>query len=275
MTFITRLVLLLFTVCLTPAYADVYDKPLSVKKMQLRRHDPENPAARHELTCYSYPGYTVKENNDSNQKGAILSIVKGSALPCREAREPGEYVLPADVWSGYYAGAKSGYVFVDADDGFNSGMGFIVLRVADNKKVFEDVYQNKIESITMKDGVPQIRYRRVYASDCSILADGAGCAASISRETGVSEDLLAICNKGYRAVRLWEARARCTQKGRKDEACIAKESEICADDVPDRTPSVVVYEVEADLHESIAANRPLAGPSLKALGNAMACRPAD
>jgi hypothetical protein len=269
--------LLLFVACLAPAHADVYDKPLSIKKIHLRG-DPQEPGARRELTCYSYPAYMIKQLDFGEvgaERLAILPTLESKPATCREAKEPEEYVLPPEMWSGYFAGAKSGYAFFTASDGINGGMGFIVLRLADRKKLFEDVYKKHFEAIDVLDGVPLIRYQRVYAGTCSVVTDGASCAESIAHETGVTRESLAICAKGYRAAQEALARERCKADGKTDAPCIAKESDIIKNQKWDASPTVIVYEAQLDLHETTASDRPPAGASIKALGNALACRPSD
>ena len=272
MILLTRLLpLFLFAATIAPAHAEVYDKPLSVKKLRLRG-DPQNPTLKHELTRHAYAGYTVKQI-DYGEIGAerlsILPAAGAKARPCREAMEAGETELPAEMWSGYFAGVKSGYAFFTADDGVNGGMGFIVLRLSDQKKLFEDAYLGNLKSIEERDGLPLLRYQRVYSAKCSVITDGAGCAASIAHETGVTKESLAICAKGYRKAQDDLARDRCKAEGQSGVACIAKEAGIIKEQKWDASPTVVVYEVEADLHGTAT------GPTIKAQGNALSCYPAD
>jgi hypothetical protein len=259
------------------AWADVYDKPSAIKKL-LVHGDAQDPSARHEISCYIYPTYTIKQLNYGEVGAERLSILPtpdGKAVPCRQAKEADEYVLPPETWSGYFDGVKAGYAFFTASDGANGGMGFIVLRLADKKKLFEDAYEKSFESITVHDGVPVIRYRRVYAGNCSVVTDGASCADAIARETGVTKASLGICTSGYRALQQSLARERCKADGKSDAACIKQESDVITKQKWDASPTVIVYEAELDLHETTAPDRPVGAPSIKALGNALSCRPAD
>ncbi len=265
------------TILSAPACADVFDKPLSVKKARLPA-DPQDPSTKREISCYSYPTYTIKQL-DFGEVGAerlsVLPTPDGKAASCRQAKEAGEYVLPPEMWSGYFAGAKAGYAFFTASDGANGGMGFIVLRLADKKKLFEDAYDKSLESIDVHDGVPLIRYRRVYAGSCSVVTEGASCADSIARETGVTKASLAICASGYRTAQESLARERCKADGKSDAACIKQEADVITKQKWAASPSVIVYEAALDLHETTAPDRPIGAPSIKALGNALSCRPAD
>ncbi len=264
---------------MSPAWADadVYDKPLAIKKVHLPR-DPQDPSGKRELACYSYPAYTIKQL-DFGEVGAerlsVLPAVDGKVAPCRQAKESDEYVLPPEMWSGYFAGAKAEYAFFTASDGVNGGMGFIVVRLADKKKLFEDVYEKNFSSITLRDGVPLLHYRRVHAADCSAVTDGVTCMQAIARATGVAQASLAMCAKGYKSAAESLARERCKADGKNDAACLARELAVIRKQKWDASPSVVVYEVETDLHESAAPDRPLPGPSIKPLGDALSCRPAD
>ena len=259
------------------AWADIYDKPLTVKKLHVRG-DAKDPSTKHEIHCYGYSTYTIKQL-DFGEVGAerlsVLPTPAGKAAPCRQDKEADEYVLPPEMWSGYFSGAKAGYAFFTASDGANGGMGFIVLRLADKKKLFEDAYEKNLESIDVHDGVPVIRYRRVYAGNCSVVADGASCAESIARETGVAKTSLGICANGYRTAQESLARERCKADGKSDAACIKLESDVIKKQKWDASPSVIVYQAELDLHETTAPDRPIGAPSIKALGNALSCHPAD
>ena len=259
------------------AHAEVFDKPLAVKKVRLPA-DPQFPAARREAACYSYPGYTIKQL-DFGEVGAerlsVLPTPEGKPAPCREAKEPGEYVLPPETWSGYFAGVRSGYAFFTASDGANGGMGFIVLRVADKKVLFEDAYEKVLESADLSNGALLIRYRRVHAGNCSVVTNGASCADSIARETGVARSSLGICQAGYRSAQETLARERCKADGKSDAACRAREMDVIRKQKWEASPTVIVYEAQLDLHETVAPDHPVGAPTVKALGNALACRPAD
>ena len=118
--------------------AGLFDKPAKVAKVPLPA-DPLNPQAKPVVTCSYFKDFAVKEIN-RGEVGAELSIIPlsggGEAYKCREAAAPGE--IATKDWSGYFKGAKGAYVFFDAEDGHNGGMGFAIFGGADGKKLFDD-----------------------------------------------------------------------------------------------------------------------------------------
>jgi len=116
----------------------LFDKPVKVVRHALP-HDPDNPQAKAELRCSYYPHFMVKEI-DLGEPGAdqlsILPIAAGKSRDCKRANASDEIVVKE--WSGYLGGVKGEYIFWDADDGWNGGLGFAVT-TADGKKLFDDV----------------------------------------------------------------------------------------------------------------------------------------
>ena len=257
--------------------AEGFDKPLQVQTKRLKA-DPEYPGEKHVASCYSYPGYMVKQL-DFGEVGAerlsIIALAAGANASCDQSKAPGEYVIPPETWSGYFAGAKGGYAFFNADDGVNDGMGFIVLRVEDKKKIFEDVREKSFHSMELHDGVPLVRYRRVYSASCSVPVDGASCIDAIVRDTGVSKASLGLCAQGYRQAEESLARERCKAQSKTTGSCMTQEMALLHKQKWDASPSVISYEVELDLHEIAAKDKPLPAAQIKPLGDALACRPAD
>ncbi|HEY8027364.1 MAG TPA: hypothetical protein VIF60_22665, partial [Burkholderiaceae bacterium] len=204
---------------------------------------------------------------------AIAPSTNGKVRPCSETQESDEYVIPVETWSGYFAGAKSGFAFFTAEDGVNSGTGFMVLRIADKKKLLEDSTEHGFENIELKAGVPVVHYRRVYSAKCSVVAGGASCIDTIAGATGVSKASLASCEPGYRQAKESLARERCKIKAKPDQQCMARELEVIRGQKWDAAPSVVSYAVELELRLANSG----AGPAfvIKPAGGALACHPAD
>ena len=247
----------------------LYDQPLEIRHVSLKP-DPVNPQAKREVSCFTYPHFVVKQV-DFGEVGAdrlsITPAAPGKTVPCRQAKERNEYVIPSDSWSGYFRGVKSDYAFFDAADGTNGGLGFMVLRVSGRKKLFEDTAEKGIQSLEIKDGTLKLRYQRVFASGCSVVTGGPACRDSIAKDTGVASGSLSSCVDGYQAAKEEMAKMRCDFQLSKDDACVKEELKRINEQKWDDAPTVIVYEVEAGLGR--------APPVIKPLSDALACRPSD
>ncbi len=246
-----------------------YDQPLGARHVNLKP-DPHNPQVKREVSCFTYPHFVVKQVDFGEVGAERLSIIPaapGAAPPCRQAKERNEYVIPADAWSGYFEGVKSDHAFFRAADGTNGGLGFMVFRVSDRKKLFEDTAQKGIQSLEIKDGILSLRYQRVFASTCSAVTSGSACRDTIAAQTGVAGGSLESCAGGYRAAKEEMAKERCDDQPAKGDACIEKELKHLDAQKWDDAPTVIVYEVEVSLGG--------ASPVIKPLGDALACRPSD
>ncbi len=247
----------------------LYDQPLQTRRVSLKQ-DPLNPQAKKSVSCFSYPGFIVKQVDLGEVGADRLSIIPaspGKTPQCRQAKERNEYVIPAESWSGYFAGVRSDYAFFVASDGIDGGLGFMVFRVSDRKKLFEDVAEKGIQSIEIKDRALNLRYQRVFASSCSVVTGGPACQEMIVKEAGVSGGSLLSCANSYQAAKEEMAKMRCEAQSAKDNACFEKELKIIDEQKWDDAPTVIVYEVEAELGG--------ASPVIKPLSDALACRPSD
>jgi hypothetical protein len=227
------------------AASPLFDKAVKVVRVPLPR-DPQNPQAKARVSCFYYPTVMVKEI-DLGEKGAEqLSIVPnaGGAPACQRAQAADEKVI-AD-WSGYFKGVKGGYVFFDADDGWNDGVGFAIFAAADGKKVFEDVTR-KLHAVDAAAGGITLRYLRVYGATCSLAADKAACWAQIKRDTGLAGASPPDCAGAYK---------------REQERIPAMAQQALAD------PTVIDYEATAALTADAQKITPVSG-------KAIACRPAE
>ena len=101
-----------------------------------------------------------------------LRVVSGNAMPCRDATEANEYVIPSDSWSAYFKGVKAAYAFFEAPDGINGGLGFMVLRVYDRKPLFQDTAQHGLQSIEIQEGISRLCYQSVFQGSCSVVSAG-------------------------------------------------------------------------------------------------------
>ena len=247
----------------------LYEKPLRVRHTALKP-DPLNPQAKRIVSCYDYEHFVVKQIDFGEVGADSLSVVpveKGVEFPCREAREPGEYVIPGDTWSGYFEGAKSDRLFFTAADGINGGLGFMVFSATGKKKLFEDVAAKGLQAIETEGEILRLRYQRVFASKCSVVTGGAACREAIAKETGVAAESLSLCAGGYQAAKKQMAVMRCESEKTARSSCVEKELKLIEAQNWDAAPTVIVYDV--------AVSRSGAAVVIKPVGDALACRPSD
>ncbi|MFY9639444.1 MAG: hypothetical protein WCD20_02315 [Rhodomicrobium sp.] len=208
--------------------AGLFDKPAKVTKVPLAA-DPQNPQSKPMLSCFYFANFAVKQIDRGEVGAEQLSVVPlGGAEPyqCREANIAGEKVVDVKEWSGYFKGVKGNYVFFDADDGLNGGLGFAVFDASDGKKLFEDTTKG-LHAIKLTPAGMVLKYTRVYAPGCSLFADAAGCWAKVKQGTGLTQASPPDCAAAYKAE---EKR----MKGSSHSAA--------------SVPSVVQYEVETVLN---------------------------
>lgn len=235
--FVIRLAVLVAAFSAASAAVDVFDKPIDKKVIALPA-DPANPQAKPNRSCFSYPGFVVKQI-DLGEKGAEeLSIAANATAGC-QAKIAGEVIIKSDDWAGYFLGAKGPFIFFNADDGLNGGLPFAVFAPT-GKKLFEDSRQgDAFKSIAVTAGALVMRYRRVWLAPCSLMADAKGCWKTIMTKTSLSEAAQPDCSKAYR-----DEMAR-TPK-------FAKE-------IP-KLKSVIAYNVEARYGGGKLTFKPEAGP---------------
>jgi len=213
--------------------ASLFDKPLKTVKVPLAP-DPGNPSAKPYIACFHYYGFMVKQIDLGEVGAAQLSIVPiaGTQEPnCVKENVAGEMVVDVKEWSGYFKGVKGDYVFFDADDGINGGLGFAVYKRQDGKKLFDDAAKSW-QAIELKRTELHLRYIRTYTGSCSIFADAAGCWEKIKQSTGIQQNP-PECSAAYRA----------EQKRMQGDKTITA-GQIAA------IPTVIDYEVETVLEEA-------------------------
>ena len=236
--------------CAAAAAPSPFDTPLKVARVALPR-DPEFPQANPKVSCFYFPRFMVKEI-DMGEVGAnqlsILPTPSGSSkTTCRQANGPDERVVDAKDWSGYFGGVKGDYVIFSGDDGWNGGMGFAVYRAATGKKLFDDAYKTRFQSLEASPSGLTLRYLRVYAAQCSLNADAAGCWRQVRQETGLAGAAPPDCAALY---------AREVRRTPREAA------QVRAD------PTVVDYPVTVTIQGG-------AKTLTRASGEAAGCRPAD
>ena len=233
---------------LTARAAALFDKPEEVVRVPLPR-DPQNPQAKARLSCIYFSRFMVKEV-DLGEKGAeqlsILPLAGDRKPVCRRQNAADERVVAADDWSGYFKGVKGDFVFFDADDGWNDGIGFAVVAAASGKKLFDDVAKS-IAAVTLSaDGV-SVRYVRVFGASCSLKADPALSWQQVRRDTALADAAPPDCNA------LYEKEQRRTP---------AAAQQVIAD------PTIIDYEAVATITTDANKLAPVSG-------TALGCRPAE
>jgi hypothetical protein len=223
----------------------VFDKPAEVVKIPLAP-DPLNPQAKPMLSCFYFRGFAVKQI-DRGEVGAerlsLLPIAAGEKPACAEDKAANEIVVDGVEWSGYFKGVKGDYVFFDAADGWNSGVGFAIF-AASGKKLLEDVGMG-FRAIELADATIALKYRRVYGAKCSLFADPPGCWSAIRQETGLTQPSPPDCAAAYKS---------------EQKRTPASAQEVAAD------PTVIFYEVDTVLTGG--------APRISAAPGKISCEPA-
>ena len=244
----------------------VFDPPLNIKTQLF----PETKdAGKTTLTCGYYPHFMVKQIDEGEVGAFQLSIVPvtgGVNPPCQRDNLPTEKVVKPDDWSGYFKGVKGDFVFFDAEDGVNGGLGFAVFTTGAGK-LFEDSAMGNLESATLDGGTLILRYTRVFAGECSDPLEGAKCWERIAAAAGIDKSAKPDCAAGYAKIKNDNAKSYCDQDNDKSPECIATHLKEFDVQHWDEAPSMVTYRVETML----GAGK----PAVKTLSVALSCGPAD
>ncbi len=188
---------LMLPVCAGAMAADVFDKPLDKQVVKLPA-DSDNPQAKPKRSCFTYPGFMVKEV-DLGEVGAdelsITPISKGGQKPFCGAKTANEIVIKGDDWSGYFEGVKGDFVFFTAEEGVNGGMLFAVFSGGNGKKLFEELAGTELfravgrrHDHALSQGA-QIALLAVRRSQRVLAEDHGGDAARGCREAGLQQRL--------------------------------------------------------------------------------------
>ena len=253
------------------AAAEVFDTPVTVVHAKTPLKHPE-PGQKHILTCFYYPGLRVKQL-DLGEVGAaqlaLLPLKPGAPrIACKESSEPGEIVIPGKEWSGYFDGVKGDWAFFTAEDGTNGGLGFAVFDGHTGRKLFEDLAVGKLRAAEPTPTGLRLRYRRAVAGKCSIPAAGDKCWTQIvATLPGVPATPVPGCKTGYLKAKTAMARGRCEAQSSKTPACFEREMKILDEQRWDEAPSVIGYDVVAEVGSAAAVTKPA--------GGTLSCWPSD
>jgi hypothetical protein len=247
--------------------SSVFDPPLDTQKKAVPAMKDKPKAT---LTCSYYPHFMVKQIDEGEVGAAQLSIVPSDTLhkaPCQRANMATEKVIDPRDWSGYFEGVKGDYVFFNAEDGVNGGLGFAVFST-DGKKVLEDVALGDLASAAIDGATLTLRYKRNFAGDCSAPHAGEACWTKIAAATGLDPHAPPDCAAGYTKAKNELAKGRCEADKKPVAACMPAALKEIEAQHWDEANSIVVYDVETVVAPGQAA-------SIKPLGAASACHPSD
>jgi hypothetical protein len=253
----------------TAAGADVFDKPLLTVHVNTPVAHPD-PGQKHELTCFYYRGLRVKQL-DLGEVGAaqlaLLPLQPGARrIACKEKSAPGEIVIPASQWSGYFAGVKGDWAFFRAEDGTDGGLGFAVFDGHTGRKLFDDLAIGNIGAAAATARGLQLHYRRAVAGKCSIPAAGSRCWSQIvATLPGLPATPIPDCAAGYLKTKTAMARDRC--QAQSSTTCFATQMHLLDAQHWNDAPSVVAYDAVADIGPS--------GIAIKPAGGTLSCWPSD
>ncbi|MBN1566787.1 MAG: hypothetical protein JXA73_03005 [Acidobacteria bacterium] len=180
-----------------------FDAPLKQKKVSLPQI-PGVPNSRNHVACFYFDHFMVKQIDMGDIGADQLSIIpvgeNTGGPPCQRDRIPGEISIPKEGttgWSGYFKGAKSHFVFFDADDGFNGALAFAIYDAKDGKKLFEDNAVGALIFTKSSESAIALRYERAYVGSCSIPREGKSCWNKISAEIHMNSSKYPDCAAGY------------------------------------------------------------------------------
>jgi len=195
------------------------------------------------LTCLRYPNFALKEL-DLGEKGAAGLFIASSEGPCQ--LNPALDRRIEDERAGYLWGAVGPYAFFRGADGWNGGLPFVVYDARTGTRLMEDVLAGEFSALALVGEELTLRYRRIFAAECSLIAAPESCSATLRRELGLDADRpMPDCRAAY-------------------QPAIAADPD--AAETIEAWPSVIEYPVERILSDD--------GTSAVAIEGDITCRPA-
>jgi hypothetical protein len=179
--------------------ATAFDKPLARKTVDIGPAETVPPSEK-QVRCAYFPTFMVKEIDEQEVGAAQLSLLPATA-PCQHANLPAERVVDIDTWSGYFAGAHGEFVVFSAGDGIEGGMGFAIVRPPDANILYSAVAKTRLHFAAAAGGTTLVRFEAIHPGDCSVIANGAACAAAIGKAAGTAPPDIALCKRGYAATK--------------------------------------------------------------------------
>lgn len=250
------------------AATSVFDPPLGTQKLTLPAAFKGSPKTK--LTCRTYAHFMVKQIDEGEVGAAQLSMIPIDAAhpkpACQRKNVASEKVVDAKDWGGYFKGVKGDYVFFDAEDGVNGGLGFAIFGI-DAKKLFEDSALGDLEAATLDGKTLTLRYKRSFSGDCSVPHDGAGCWTKIAAAIGQGAAPQPDCAGGYLKAKNELAKDRCEAQKKSGPGCLAAALKEIEAQKWDEAPSVIIYAAETVLGSG--------QPTTRSVGAPLSCHPSD
>jgi hypothetical protein len=244
-----------------------FDPPRSKKTLDLGPSRSESHTHAR-ITCYFFSKFMVKET-DLGENGAarlaIVPITHGVVTECARAHGRTEKVINPDEWSGYFKGVKNDFVFFDADDGWNGGMGFAVYDSRTGKKIFEDAAIGPLDFSPTQGNEVSLTYTRIVDGQCIVPKDEIGCWARIQQNIRLENASMPDCKKGYEQSAQNLAKGRCQAQSTNDPQCLDREIQLARDQAKDAN-SIISYPVQVMLGPQ---------PAIKPLNGEVRCWPSD
>ena len=175
---------------------------------------------------------------------AFVPLTPGAARPlCATRAAARERVVSAKDWSGYLAGLKGGYVFIQSGDGANNALGVAVFDPATARKLFTDDITGTIEFPPADGSALHLRYERAFSAKCALPAKGAACWTEILAATHLAQTPMPDCLQPYADAARDMAQSRCEDEKGDKAACVAAQIAKTKSEYTD-DPSVIGYSVD-------------------------------
>jgi len=233
-----------------------FDPPAAQRTVDLGPADTV-PGENKQVRCTYYPGFMVKEIYAREVGDAQLSLLPappGHPLPpCQQANLADEQVVTDGGWTGYFAGAFSGYAVFTAADGIHGGLGFAVVKPPSPRILYSAIAKGPLTLAVHPPGGIAIGFAAIHAGACSVIAEGAACAKRIAQEVGVAPPDIAMCRRRYDQVKRADTAGWCPAGDAHAEGCVQQQLRAAEWDA---SPSFLVYRLEVTLDAKGAAAHP-------------------
>jgi len=186
---------------------DSFDVPLRKLTVDLGR-SPYFPQdnIRNTLSCFYFPDLMIKQYDQGEVGSEWLAIhrFRGQPPECSMSHDPGERVIKASEWGGYFRGRKGSLVFFDGGECQQGACQFGVYELTTGKWIFQDDEAyipekeppwDRMRVLSTEAGVV-IRYLRVSYAECDLHAEGTACREQVKAKFHIKSDMMPHC-QGY------------------------------------------------------------------------------
>lgn len=231
-----------------------YDKPVKTEIVTFMERMPWlNNGTRIKVivTCSYYPRFAVEEVHDDGDEGeAIYTVPIADGID--PACEDPEVSNPKAVGegAGWFVGVKNDLVVAAGPDTFDYGTAVTIFRALDYKVLLSDQVQVQGKSLSLRMSIKEskagvdVRYDRIFAGRCSMVAQGEACVDQFVKQTGVGAQSFAECAASYRLQEEWWVKLDCTKSGRLDHSCLVNGLSPTEQKKWDTDPTVIAYPVQ-------------------------------